>query len=300
MWPFRAKEKVLIERSPSAPEPQAPRFSFKHEGLFTVHVGAVGSGKTFSLMTEAIAALRRGEPVFTNAMLATGHLPDLVGVPRFESVKEYAAALEHDPAIGRRAVVRWQAAVDLLHPQVRCGKIIFDELGAFVNNRESDIWPFELTVKLIHLRKYHLSLDASVQDDEMADKNIRRFYNRVWFMSEWRLPFAALFKPRAVRPVVPCNLPGCTKGGAHLTDGDRPGRWPWAATVYVRKDVHPKYTQNKIKHESRGRTYIWFDPDVADSYITAESVESDAVAAYEQAKKDAAANDWRRQKSRKS
>jgi len=264
----------------------------QHEGLLTVHLGPVGSGKTYSMVVEALAALRRNEPVFTNVTLNLSHLEDLKDIPTYETVDLYGQrpkSRERGPAI-----VRWSRPVELVHPEVRCGKILFDELGALINSRESDVWPFPLTVKLIHLRKHHLSVDASAQDFELADKNFRRFINRCWIMKELRIPLAAFFKKNSIRPAVECELPGCTKNDHMLTEGDRKGKFPWYATVYARKDVHPQYTQNKEKHMSKGTKYIWFDPDIAKCYITAQSVEADAVQAYEQACREASA--WDRKK----
>jgi len=34
--------------------------------MFTVHVGPVGSGKTYSMVRAAMEAFEAGEPVFTN------------------------------------------------------------------------------------------------------------------------------------------------------------------------------------------------------------------------------------------
>lgn len=279
-------------RKPRTKKGKKPTYEFKTEGLFTAHVGPVGSGKTYSMVAEAVKALSLGEPVFTNVNLDLSKFPELGEVSVYQSVKDFA---------GHRgpAVIRWTKPTELLDPEVRCGKILFDELGALVNNRESDIFPFGLTVKLIHLRKYHLSVEASVQDDEMADKNIRRFYNRIWFLSEWHIPFAALLRPSAARPVLPCKLTGCTKTGAHLTHGDNPGKFPYAATVYRRYDVHPKYTQNKEKHESRGYQWLWFDDRIANCYQSAASVEADAVAAHKEAEREAAAHEAARRFGRR-
>jgi len=294
--PLKSQEGNVVPRK----KEKKKKLAVKHEGLFTVHVGPVGSGKTFSMVERGIAALRNNEPVFTNTPLSLDHLDDLKNTPRYDNeiidekkglvrpgIERYAAALSKNPALARGpALVEWAIPIDLLNPALRCGTVLFDELGALVNNRHPEDFPQELTNRLIHLRKFHLNLEATVQDDEMADKNIRRFYNKVWFLSEWHLPVAGLFKKSARRPILKCELPGCTKNHARLTEGDRPGTFPYYATIYARKDVHPKYTQNKEKHLSKGTSWLWFHEDIAKAYQSAHSVERDANYAYIQAKNE--------------
>jgi len=223
--------------------------------MFTVYVGQVGSGKTYAMAKAAMEAYERGEPVFSNIDLD----PEAAG---------------WDSSKGGK-IVRWRQPLELLSPQVRCGTVLFDELGAIVNNREYEFWPIDLTVKIIEHRKDHLDFHASVQDDELADKNIRRFYNRVYFMSEHRWPLLALLKKSAARPDLPCPNPACHKQDKCLTHGDGVG-FPWKATWYAAKDVHPKYTQNKEKHMSRGVTRTWFNPKVAAAYASGGKISEDA------------------------
>lgn len=280
---------------------------FQQEGLFTCHAGDLGSGKTYSLMVEAIDALLKGEPIFTNVAMTVKHIDKLKNVPVFdylseeEIFKNSAAPIERYASWSQKnnrcAIVRWVKPFDLLHPAVRCGKIIFDELGALAAARNWEDFPFGLTVKLIHLRKNHLSVDASVQDDQMADKNIRRFYSRVWFMGEHSWPLLGLIKKKARRPVLVCSLPGCTKNHAHLTEGDRPGRWPFKATFYSRYDVHPAYTTNKEKHKSQGTKRMLFRLEVAQAYQSAQSVQADAEAAWQEARNTA--QKWNGRKPRR-
>jgi len=247
--------------------------------LFTACVGPVGSGKTYVMVYHAIAALRAGMPVFTNVPLDLSHLDDLREIPTYPSPEEYAKA---KPNPRGPCVVNWSRPLQLMVPAVCCGLILFDELGALVNNREYEIFPFELTLKLIHLRKSHLTVFASVQVADMADKNMRQFYNRVWMIKE-KHPWFTWFFPfwkRQARPALTCKLAGCTKNHAHLTRGDNAGHFPWRTTYYRAHDVDPKYTGNKEKHNSRGNLKFPFDPDVANAYQSAVSVEASASAAY--------------------
>lgn len=229
--------------------------------MFTVHVGPVGSGKTFSMVREGMLAYERGETVFTNVDLD----PERGG---------------WDGKNGGR-VVRWRQPMDLMKPDVRCGTVLWDELGASVNNREYEIWPVQLTIKIIEHRKDHLDFHATVQDDELADKNIRRFYNRVYFVREWRLPFLGLVLPTSHRQPLACPNPQCNKGNHCLTAGDR----PTFGTIYRAKDVHPKYTQNKEKHQSQGYRFIPYDPRVAHAYASSGKVASEAMQYYEEARR---------------
>jgi hypothetical protein len=245
--------------------------------LFTACVGPVGSGKTYIMVLHAISALRARQPVFTNVPLDLSNFDDLKNVPQYASIKEYGRTDPRGPA-----VVSWSRPLELMDPNVRCGTVLFDELGALVNNREYEIFPFELTLKLVHLRKSHLTVFASVQVAEMADKNIRQFYNRVWFVSERHPPFTWLFPwwRSQARPALSCRLEGCTKNHKQLTVGDRAGRFPWRTTYYRCHDVDPKYTGNKEKHNSRGNLHFPFDAAIANAYQSAVSVEAAASAAY--------------------
>jgi len=231
--------------------------------MFTVYVGRVGAGKTYAMVRAAMQAYENGETVFANIDL------DTTGWKAREGSR----------------YVRWREPFELLEPAVRCGTVLWDELGASVNNRESDFWPLALTIKLIEHRKDHLDFHATVQDDELADKNVRRFYNRVFFVSEWRVPLLGLVKSAWRRPDLPCPNEGCSKTDHLLMRGDKGP--PWAATVYRAKDVHPKYTQNKQKHESRGSTFYGFDVRIASAYASSAKVASEAVAYYERLKKAA-------------
>jgi len=229
--------------------------------MFTVHVGPVGSGKTFSMVREGMLAYERGETIFTNVDLD----PERGGWSAENG--------------GR--IVRWKQPMDLLRMDVRCGTVLWDELGASVNNREYEIWPVRLTIKIIEHRKEHLDFHATVQDDELADKNVRRFYNRVYFVREWRLPLLGAILPTTHREPLPCPNEQCNKGNHFLTGGDL----PTFGTVYRAKDVHPKYTQNKDKHESRGYRFIPYDPRVALAYSSASRVASEASEYYEEARR---------------
>lgn len=271
---------------------------WQQKGLFTCQSGDLGSGKTYSAMHVAVEALRNNEPVFTNVAMTVKHLKGLETVPVFDFIEadydndgslkvsdgpiqrygNYSKGSDRGPCI-----VRWERPFDLLRPEVRCGTVIFDELGALAAARNWEDFPFGLTVKLIHLRKSHLEINATVQDDQIADKNIRRFYSRVWKLSEISLPFLGLFKKSARRPVLKCGLEGCTKNHQQLTEGDRPGKFPYKATFYRRYDIHPAYTTNKEKHHSQGSKYIWFDPEIAKCYQSAQSVSAAAEAAWREA-----------------
>jgi len=239
--------------------------------LFTVYVGKVGSGKTTAIAFDALAALRRGEPVFTNVALR----PADTSIRVFDTVDNWQHAGSPKPA-----VIRWHEPIELLHPAVRCGLVCFDELGAYVNNREHETWPFQLTVKLICLRKSHISVAATVQDDELADKNMRRFYQRLFICHEIRLPLYGLLRPGSRRPKLPCELPGCNKNHGNLSRGDR---WSFG-TVYALKDVHPKYAQNKLLHHSRGIWWREYEPDVAACFNSQQDVTADALTIYERSK----------------
>jgi hypothetical protein len=225
--------------------------------MLTCYVGRVGSGKTYALVSEAKRAYERGEPVFSNVDIDP---------------------VDWDASKGGR-IIRWREPIELLAmvdgiPVVRCGLVVFDELGAVVNNRESDYWPYALTLKLIEHRKDHLDWVTSAQDDELADKNVRRFINRVYFCAEWRVPLLGWLRPKSRRPDLVCSLPGCAKHGGRVVVGDRRG---WG-TAYRYRDVDPRRTQNIEKHNSKAWRSRWelYDPAVATAYGTAGKVSEDA------------------------
>jgi len=224
--------------------------------MFTVYVGAVGTGKTFAMVRAAMVAYEKGEPIFSNIDLD----PDRAG---------------WDGSNGGR-IVRWCTPNDLLSPDIRCGTVLWDELGATVNSREYEMFPLALTIKIIEHRKDHLDFHASVQDDELADKNVRRFYNRVNFTREFRLPLVGLWK-RTRRPDLMCGNPNCNKNNHHLATGDH---GLLRGTIYRAMDVHPKYTQNKEKHESLGSKWYGYDPRVAMAYQTTGKVSTEAMKYY--------------------
>jgi hypothetical protein len=227
--------------------------------MFTVYVGAVGTGKTYSLVRQAMFAFEKGERVFANIDIDVSNWNNANGGEFF----------------------RWHKPVELCDPAVHCGTVLFDELGASVNNRESDFWPLELTIKLIEHRKDHLDFFATVQDDELADKNVRRFYNQVKFVSEHRWPLVGLLFPTSVRTDLRCPYPDCRKGDGCLTRGDKKGILGWG-TFYSAYDVHPQDTKNKYKHRSKGtERYLWSSL-VANAYASSEKVASDALESYKE------------------
>jgi hypothetical protein len=221
--------------------------------MFTVFVGPVGSGKTFSLTREAKIAFEKGEPIFANFDIDVSHWNSKNG----------------------GTFHRWRRPMELTDEKIKCGTVLFDELGAAVNNKEHDFFPLELVIKLIEHRKDHLDFFATVQDDELADKNVRRFYNRVKFVSEHRLPFVGLIWPSSRRTDLKCPNPDCHKGGC-LIKGDKQG-FPWWGTWYNQYDVNPQDTRNKYKHRSLGTERILWDFSIAAAYSSAQKVASDAL-----------------------
>lgn len=239
--------------------------------MFTVYVGPVGSGKTYAMVRAAKVAYEQGETVFANMDLDVSHWQK-------KDTSKF---------------VRWHEPVDLLEADVRCGTVLFDELGEWSNNRETDTWPVELTIKLIEHRKDHLDFHASVQDDELADKNLRRFYNRVFFVREHRWPFLGLWHKAAVRPDLKCDNPNCTKGDGCLTKGDKT-TFPWPATWYSAKDVHPQDTKNKYKHRSQGVERYWFDAKIALAFASGAKASAEAMKYYRERLAKSKPRHWRR------
>lgn len=227
--------------------------------MFYVYVGSVGSGKTYSMVKAGKEAYERGETVYTNIDID----------PIFWSDKK------------RGKIVKWSTPFELLDPKIRCGTVLWDELGASVNNREYEFWPLALTIKIIEHRKDHLDFHATVQNDELADKNIRRFYNSVYFCKEYKIPFLSLFFRGSKRPDLLCPNPDCQKGDKCLMKGDK--GW-WRGTFYSIKEVNPQDTQNKYKHRSKGTKRFCFDIAVANSYTSSEKTASNALAYYEKLK----------------
>lgn len=221
--------------------------------MFTVFVGAVGTGKTYSLAREGKRAFEAGETIWSNVPL------DVSGWNQEKGGK----------------YIFWSKPNELTNENVHCGTVLFDELGEAVNNRETDFWDFELTLKLIEHRKDHLDFFATVQDDELADKNVRRFYNRVKFLKEHRWPFVGLFFPSSVRTDLPCPYPNCHKGDGLLTHGDK--GWFWPGTFYSAYDVHPQDTKNKYKHRSQGKERYCWDAKVAYAYASSMKLASAVI-----------------------
>lgn len=224
--------------------------------MFTVFVGAVGSGKTYCMVKEGMKAFERGEMVWSNTPLdVSGWDASKGGQYRF-----------------------FTEPIELLNPECHCATVLFDEIGAWANNREYELWPVALTIKIIEHRKDHLDFFATVQDDQLAEKNLRRFYNAVKFTHERRWPLVGWFWPKSVRQDLPCPFPNCTKGGC-LTRGDKKG-WFGRGTFYSVKDVHPQDTQNKYKHRSQGRERFCYDVKVAGAYASSIKTASAAGAYY--------------------
>jgi len=225
--------------------------------MFTVHVGPVGSGKTYAMVRQGMFAFEKGETVFSNVEL------DISG---------------WDDSKGGK-YVHWTEPKNILDADFRCGTVLWDELGASVNNREYDVFPLALTIKIIEHRKDHLDFHATVQDDELADKNVRRFYNRVNICHEWRMPFVSLFFPKARRKDLICLNPKCNKNNHLVAKGDK--KFLWYGTFYTSKDVHPQDTQNKYKHRSLGRRFFCYNEKITNAYSTTQKVASEALAFHE-------------------
>jgi hypothetical protein len=243
--------------------------------IFTALLGKLGCGKTYVMIYAGLAALRANEPLFSNVALDLSGLSDLAGVKVYKSVEQYAAL---NPIPRGRCVVYWQKLVDLLHPAVRCGTILFDELGTLEN------CPWALEIKLLNLRKSHLSVYATVQNKFLAAAPIRRFFNRCLIVKQKSPPFLGLFYKDQRRPFLGCCLPNCTKDHGRLTRGDRPDHFPWRATHYLCRDVDPEQLGNKVKINSRGKFFVPFNFSVASTYQSAQAVGVDALTAWKQVK----------------
>ena len=241
--------------------------------LFTALMGGLGTGKTYALAYFTLAALIAHEPVFINMAIDLTEWPDLEKMPLFDSVELYAAWRAAFPAVPRTAVVRWTELKELLHPEVRCGTICFDELGTLEN------CPYPLVLKLINLRKDHLTVYATVQDNKLAASDLRRFFNRCLVMEEQHPWFTAWAFPDRVRPALECKREGCTKNCGHMTKGDSRG-FPWPTTRYRARDASPKYVENKNKIESRGDVFLPFNMRVASVYQRAAAAGRQAMDAY--------------------
>lgn len=222
--------------------------------MFTCYVGFVGAGKTYSMMKVAKKAFEEGQTIFTNIEINSDYWDNSKG--------------------GK--IRLWKEPTDLLARDVHCGLVVFDELGAFVNSRKFEEWPIELTIKLIEHRKDHLDIVATVQDDELADKNVRRFYNQVYKVREYRLPLLGWLFPKSSRDDLPCPFENCNKGDHNLTRGDKHRFGGWG-TVYKQHHMDPRYTQNKEKHNSKGNKWALFDKQVAMSYASASKVSQNAL-----------------------
>jgi len=238
----------------------------------TLYYGSVGSGKTTAMIRDARAAYERGEPVFTNVAID----PEAGG---WDASNGGSIHVWHEPIELIQMTVSVLDGQNGKVPVVRCGLVVFDELGAIVNNRESDFWPFALTVKLIEHRKDHLDFVASAQVDDMADKNMRRFYNRVYRCTEHRWPLVGLIWPDSQRPDKPCPWPGCKKDDGFIVRGDTGTR----GTFYRLKDIDPLRTKNIEKHNSNGTRWLLFDPRIAAAYGTTAKVSEDAARWHEKA-----------------
>ena len=246
--------------------------------IFTALLGKLGSGKTYILVFAALAALRRGEPVFSNCTFDLSLFPEFSDVKFYKDVQSYAARGFSERG---RAVIYWSKLADILSPEVRCGTLCFDELGTLEN------CPWALEIKLLNLRKAHLSVFATVQTKALASPGIRQFFNRcliikqkspwlTWLWPKWR---------KQARPALACELPFCSKDHAHLTKGDRAGKFPWKTTYYLCSDVDPEMLGNKKKLNSRGKFHVPFNLSVAMTYQSAKAVGLDALTAYENTKK---------------
>jgi len=240
--------------------------------MFIALVGQVGAGKTYTMVKYGMEAFEKGEKVFS------------LGVDIDVSGWDDSKGGKYE---------RLFVPTDLLSPDIRCGTVLWDELGAFVNNREHEFWPHALTIKIIEHRKAHLDFVATVQDDELADKNIRRFYNKVYKIAEHRFWFVGKIWKNSSRNNLECPHPGCNKGDKCLTKGDRKS-FPWPGTWYSAYHMNPKYTQNKEKHESQGTIRYLYDPKVANAYASSDMVSKEARQYFEQIKQEAHAKGFRR------
>lgn len=254
--------------------------------MFTLFYGPVGSGKTQALVREARKAYERGEPIFANIDIdprAGGwrhcdrglYFPDPKAWGEFlRLVKAGKSEWNEDAPV----IVRWSEPIDLIelldeHPAVRCGTVLFDELGAVANSKVTASWPYELILKMIEHRKDHLDFFATAQEAHMANRTLRDFYNVCYRCREIRLPLLGLLRPGSRRPDKSCGFPLCRKNcGLHI----RGDRWGWG-TVYRLKDIDPKRTENVAKFESAGSRWFLFDRRTAAAYATQSKVSKEAA-----------------------
>lgn len=246
--------------------------------IFTALLGKLGSGKTYLLVFAALSALRRGEPVFSNATFDLSAFPEFADVKFYKDIQAYTSRGFNERG---RAVIYWSKLIDILSPEVRCGTLCFDELGTLEN------CPWALEIKLLNLRKSHLSVFATVQTKALASPGIRQFFNRCLIIkqkSPWFTWLWPAWRDQA-RPALVCELPFCSKDHGRLTRGDKPGKFPWKTTHYLCSDVDPEMLGNKKKLNSRGRFNVPFNIAVAKTYQSAKAIGTDALTAYENTKK---------------
>lgn len=135
----------------------------------TGYVGMPGSGKTYSLASVGLAAMRRGEPVFCNKGF------DLAGAETFSGFDEFCA--------------------------IESGIVVWDELPLYVNARKWQEFPDGLLYKLTQIRKDSVTLYYSAIHEQMIDVNLRRITFNYWHCRGLSARFfkRALFPPEQFR-----------------------------------------------------------------------------------------------------
>lgn len=242
--------------------------------MHIMYVGAVGAGKTYCAVAEAIKDA--GDYIITNQPLDGERLALLYGV------KKDVVRLEDQAQIdaGTKAVKTWEDFSDEIAKEARCGTLLIDEAPLWLDARKWDTLSPDARRKIVEHRKDDLLIVTTAQDVSFIDKVYRILADEVRLVRKISIPLLGFFFPWSKRPTIICAHCGRVRRDGVGDDSNLLKRLTGFGTVYIWDVFKPTVlaqeqdaTGAEIPEEKAiGHGFRLYDHRIAEVYDTSKKL----------------------------
>lgn len=231
--------------------------------MHVMYVGAVGAGKTFCAVADAIED--KGDFIVSNVPMAVDDQNELAG----------------------KTVDVWERFDDDAFINSRCGALVLDEAPLWLDARKFEMLSGHARRKIIEHRKDDLFIVSTAQHIAFIDKVFRILCDEVRLVERRWFPFIGWIWPKCVRPTIICKDCGRIRRDGEGDDSHFIKRlfgvgtyYRWSAypvTVIGAEESAAGDALNEEKAVRKGRRL--FDIHIASAYDTHAKLSPIAAAA---------------------
>jgi len=185
--------------------------------MHIMYVGAVGSGKTFLAVRDAIHD--PGDFIVTNMPVDEEHACSVIeDLHPKRQAEIFVRADLNATFIAKKRVQVWKDFSETAAFEAKCGVLLIDEAPLWLDARKYDALSPEARMKLIEHRKDDLMIISTAQDVSFIDKVFRTLCDEIRLVKMYRLPFVGWLWPTSVRPTIVCKDCGRVRRDGHGDD----------------------------------------------------------------------------------